>query len=326
MCFKFYIKFIFSFVLFTGIGFSCKNETSLEKHIAQINTQIKIERFDRLFDSVATENLPELKIAYPFMFSEKYTNSFWLAKKEDTLQKQLFNEVAKTFSNFHEIETEIEWLFNHIKYYFLDFNTPRVITITNDVDYRNKVIVTDTITLIALDNYLGSEHQFYSNIPNYIKANFKKSQVVVDLARAYSENYIYQPQRSTLLDEMIFLGKQLYFKELTIPFKTDAELIGYSESQLNWAIKNEAYIWRYFVERELLYSTDTKLLSRFINNAPFSKFYLEYIDAESPGRIGQYIGWQIVRAYMQHNKTPVDNMLKKSTDDIFNNSKFKPRK
>lgn len=309
MCFKFYIKFIFSFVLFTGIAFSCKNETSLEKHIAQINTQIKIERFDRLFDSVATENLPELKIAYPFMFSEKYTNSFWLAKKEDTLQKQLFNEVAKIFSNFHEIETEIEWLFNHIKYYFLDFNTPRVITITNDVDYRNKVIVTDTITLIALDNYLGSEHQFYSNIPNYIKANFKKSQVVVDLARAYSENYIYQPQRSTLLDEMIFLGKQLYFKELTIPFKTDAELIGYSESQLNWAIKNEAYIWRYFVERELLYSTDTKLLSRFINNAPFSKFYLEYIDAESPGRIGQYIGWQIVRAYMQHNKTPVDLSL-----------------
>ena len=326
MCFKFYIKFIFSFFLLIGVALSCKKETSLEKHIAEINTQITTERFDRLFASVTTENLPKLKTAYPFMFSKKYKDSFWLAKKEDTLQKQLFNEVAKTFTNFQEIENEIEWLFNHIKYYFLDFNTPRVITITNDVDYRNNVIVTDTIILIALDNYLGSEHPFYTNIPNYLKANFKKSQVVVDLAKAYSEKYIYQPQRRTLLDEMIFYGKQLYFEELTIPFKTEAELIGYSESQLNWAIKNEEYIWRYFVERELLFSTDAKLPSRFINNAPFSKFYLESIDAESPGRIGQYVGWQIVRAYMQNNEATLNDMLKKSTDDIFNNSKFKPRK
>ena len=80
------------------------------------------------------------------------------------------------------------------------------------------------------------------------------------------------------------------------------------------------------MERELLYSTDSKLPGRFINPAPFSKFFLEGIDAASPGRLGQYIGWQIVRAYMLNNEVSLRDMLIMSTEDIFNNSKFKPRK
>ncbi|WP_034043458.1 gliding motility lipoprotein GldB [Wocania ichthyoenteri] len=305
---------------------SCKRDNALQQSIAKINTDIAVERFDRLFAEATSEDLPKLKQAYPFMFSEKYSDSFWLAKKADTLQIQLFNEVDKTFSVFNDIETEIESLFNHLKYYFQEFNPPRIITVTNDVRYRNKVIVTDTITVIALDNYLGSEHEFYSSIHKYIRANLTKEQIVVNLAGEYAKKYIYQQPKKTLLDEMIYFGKQLYFKDAVIPFKTDAERIGYSPKQLNWAIANESYIWRYFVERELLFSTDSKLPGRFINPAPFTKFYLEEIDADSPGQLGQYIGWQIVRAYMKQNDVSLKDMLIKSTEDIFNNTKFKPRK
>jgi hypothetical protein len=125
---------------------------------------------------------------------------------------------------------------------------------------------------------------------------------------------------------MIYFGKQLYFKDVMIPFKTEAARIGYNQQQLDWAIANESYIWRYFIEHELLFSTETKLSGRFITPAPFSKFYLEDIDAESPGRLGQYIGWQIVRAYMENNDVSLKDMLIKSPEEIFNNSKFKPRK
>ncbi|WP_418602929.1 gliding motility lipoprotein GldB [Hwangdonia sp.] len=314
---------LFSVVLLT---ISCKKDNTLQKNIAKINTDIKIERFDRLFAEADSKELPKLKQAYPFMFSEKYSDSFWIAKKADTLQIQLFNEVDIAFTNFNDVETEIESLFNHLKYYFPEFNPPRIITVTNDVDYRNRVIVTDTIAVIALDNYLGSDHEFYGAIPKYIRAHFNKEQLVVDLADAYAKKYIYQSQKRTLLDEMIYSGKLLYFKDKVIPFKTDAERMGYSPEQLTWAIANESYIWRYFVERELLFSTDSKLPSRFINPAPFTKFYLEEIDADSPGRLGQYIGWQIVRAYMQQNDVALKDMLIKSTEDIFNNTKFKPRK
>lgn len=315
---------IFAVLLIVVI--SCGKDNTLEQEIAKVNTDISVERFDMLFGEATEGNLPELKRAYPFMFSEKFPDSFWIAKKKDTIQQELFTEVAKVFPNVDEVEMDIESLFNHLKYYFPEFNIPRVITTTSMVDYRNRVIVTDTIAIIALDNYLGKEHFFYQEIQKYIRKNFEAKQIVVDLASEYAGRYIYQPQRKTLLDEMVYFGKQLYFKDIMLPNVSEAERMGYSESELEWARANEHYIWRYFIERELLYSTDTKLPSRFINPAPFSKFYLEEIDTDSPGRLGQYIGWQIVRAYMKNNEVSIKDMLQMKPEDIFNNSKFKPHK
>ncbi len=326
MSFKFSMKPILLFLLVVMIAVSCKKDKALEHEIAKLKSDVQIERFDRLFAQVTANKLPDIKRAYPFMFSEKYPDSFWLAKTKDTLQIQLFNEVDKVFANIEDTEIEIESLFNHIKYYFPEFSPPRIITTTNDVDHRNRIIVTDTITVIALDSYLGSTHEFYGGIANFLKANLNKAQIVVDLANEYAKKYTYHPERKTLLDEMIYFGKLLYFKDVMVPFKTEAERIGYTEAQLNWAITNESYIWRFLVSRELLFSTDSKLPRRFINPAPFSKFYLEGVDADSPGRLGQYIGWQIVRAYMEQNDASLKDMLIKNTEDIFNNSKFKPRK
>ena len=326
MTLKFYTKQALFFLIIPTVIFSCKKDSGLESDIAKINIDAHIERFDQLFAKVSEASLPNLKTAYPFMFSEKFKDSFWMFKASDTLQIQLFNEIEKTFLNFEETEFEIESLFNHLKYYFPEFYPPRVITTSSDVDYRNRVIVTDTIAVIALDNYLGSNHKFYENIPKYLREDLKKEQIVVDVAGEYAKKYIYQQPSKTFLDDMISYGKQLYFKDVMIPFKTEAERIGYTQAQLDWAMANESYIWRYFIERELLFSTDLKLSGRFITPAPFSKFYLEDIDAESPGRLGRYIGWQIVKAYMQQNDVSLKDMLLKSPEEIFNNSKFKPRK
>ena len=308
------------------IATSCKKDNALEHEIAKINTDVQIERFDQLFAQVNINKLRHLKKAYPFMFSARYSDSLWIAKTKDTLQIQLFQEVDKVFSDTKGLETEIESLFNHLKYYFPEFNPPRIITTTNDVDHRNRIIVTDTITVIALDSYLGTHHEFYGGIANFLKSNLNKEHIVVDFANEYAKKYTYHPGRNTLLDEMIYFGKLLYFKDVMIPFKSEAERIGYTETEIKWAIANESYIWRYFVSRELLFSTDSKLPGRFINPAPFSKFYLEGLDTDSPGRLGQYIGWQIVRAYMEQNDVSLKDMLIKSTEDIFNNTKFKPRK
>jgi gliding motility-associated lipoprotein GldB len=316
---------VFFLSLFIVI-FSCKKEDNQEQEIHKISMELKIERFDQLFGQVNTDKLPKLQKDYPFMFSKKYADSFWLAKAKDTLQIKLLQEVSKVFPDMKEQEGEIKSLFQHIKFYFPEFKSPRVITTTSFVDYRNRIIVTDTITLISVDTYLGSDHEFYQGIQKYIRQDFNKNHIAVDLASEYAKKYIFQGQNKTLLDEMIYFGKQLYFEDKVIPFKTEAERIGYTEEQLEWARANESYVWRYFVERELLFSTDSKLPGRFINPAPFSKFYLEEIDSQSPGRLGQYMGWQIVRAYMENIEVTLKDMLLASPEEIFNNSKFKPRK
>ena len=193
------------------------------------------------------------------------------------------------------------------------------------MDYRNKTIVTDSIVLIALDTYLGADHDFYGGLSKYLRQNFESSQIVSDLATQYAEQHIFQTRRKTLLDEMIYFGKILYFKDIMIPFKEDEEKLGYTKEQLEWAITNESNIWRFFVEKESLFDSSPKLVERFINPAPFSKFNLE-LDGESPGRLGQYMGWQIVRAYMKNNDATLQQLLEADAEDIFNNSRFKPRK
>ena len=304
---------------------ACKEDNQLESEISKIDVNVNVERFDLAFAAAKSSDLPNLKATYPFLFSERVPDSIWVERINDSLQKELSSEVKKAYSNFDDVQHDIKSLFQHLKYYDKAFKEPRVITVTSEVDYRNKTIVTDTIVLISLDTYLGTDHHFYEGIQRFLTLRMKRSQIVSDLAADYSENYIYQSKPKTLLDDMIYYGKKLYFKDKMIPFKSDAEKIGYSEEQLDWVTENESEVWRYFIERELLFSTDNSLAGRFIADAPFSKFYLE-LDAESPDRVGQYIGWQIVRSYMKNNEVNFMDMLQMNAEDIFNNSKFKPRK
>lgn len=252
-------------------------------------------------------------------------DSIYLAQLKDTIQIELLEEVEKTFPDFNSKTTKIKQLFKHIKYYKPLFKTPRVLTLTNGVDYRNKIIVNDSLVLISLDCYLGKDHRFYQSFPRYIATNLSSNQIISDLAEEYAKQNIFQPKRRTFLEDMIFFGKQLYFKDLMIPFESDAQKIGYSQEQLDWAIANEAQIWSYFIEKELLYSTDPKLASRFLALAPFSKFYKE-IDNESPGRIGQFIGWQIVKFYAKNNDTSPMEILNLDPQTLFENSFYKPKK
>lgn len=305
--------------------FSCENESKIENEISKIDIDFTIERFDKAFAEANPKNLTQLKQTFPFLFSKHIPDSIWINRMNDTLQNELSNEVKLKFPNLSEVEHDIQSLFQHLKYYDKTFSEPRIITLISDVDYRNKTIVTDTIVLIALDTYLGNDHIFYGGIQSYLRQNFEEEQVVCDLATNYAKKYSYQSQRKTLLDEMVYFGKSLYFKDKMIPFKSDMEKIGYTLDQFTFAEENEQYIWRYFIEKEMLYSTDNDLSSRFIAPAPFSKFYLE-LDSESPGRLGQFIGWKIVRSYMENNDISLMDMLQKDAIEIFNNANYKPAK
>ncbi|MDO7575639.1 MAG: gliding motility lipoprotein GldB, partial [Flavobacteriaceae bacterium] len=113
---------------------------------------------------------------------------------------------------------------------------------------------------------------------------------------------------------------------LMLPQTSDAIKISYSQEQVDWVHDNERYMWQYFIENELLYKTQSSLFLRFIEPAPFSKFYLE-IDNETPGKVGQWIGWQIVRSYMEKNPdTALEKLFETPAMELFNQSNYKPAK
>lgn len=316
---------IYQIVVCLIVFVSCQKQNKLEQEIAKISIETKVDRFDQIFAQAVAEDLPSLKKRYSYLFPKQYPDSVWVAQMQDTLQLELNKEVAEKFPDFSEERLELESVFQHMKYYFPKKPTPKIITKTSYVDYRNKVIYTDSLVLISLDTYLGKEHKFYEGIQEFISKKFEKEMIASDVVAAFAKNIIPFNGNRTFLSWMILYGKELYLKDALIPFKTDAQKIGYTNEELAWAMENESEVWRYFVERDLLFSTDADLRTRFIEPAPFSKFYLE-LDADSPGQLGHYIGWQIVRAYMDNNDVSLDELLYAKPDEIFNNSKFKPKK
>ncbi|TRO65637.1 gliding motility lipoprotein GldB [Christiangramia sabulilitoris] len=305
--------------------FSCNNQSEIEAEIDKIDADFKLIRFDREFAAASEETLPALKTKYPFLFPEHYPDSVWVQKLNDSIQQEIEVEVEKVFSEFSVENDELHSLFQHVKYYFPDFQVPDVITVTSEVDYKNKTIYTGDYLFVALDTYLGTEHNFYLGIQEFLKKNFRKEQIVSDAAGEIAGNFVPKAEARTFLAHMLYYGKLLYLKDKFIPFKEDAEKIGYTEEELEWAKANEAQIWRYFVENELIFDTDSELYSRFLYPAPFSKFYLE-LDAESPPMLGQYIGWNIIRSYMEKNDVSIKRMLNTPAEEIFNKANYKPKK
>ena len=304
---------------------SCANNSKVEQEIEAIPMDISVERFDQIFMNSTEKTLPGLKAKYAFLFQKQTPDSIFLNRTKDPIQKLIQRAVDSVFGDFSATEEALISLYKHIKYYKPSLKTPRLISVYSDVDYRNKVIVTDSIVLISIDNYLGSNHEFYDSFYNYIKKNLKKDQLVMDLADTYAARWINQPKRTTFLEKLIYQGKKLYLKDLWVPSAEDFTKIGYSSDEWQWANENEFYIWQYFIENELLYSTDPKLGTRFITPAPFSRFNLE-LDSESPGALGQYIGWKIVRSYVKNNDISLLNLLQMDAQTIFKNAKYKPKR
>lgn len=303
---------------------SCDKKNKVENAVTAIPLNIKVTRFDKIFFETPPQDLEKVKKEFPYFFPDGVENSVWLSKMQDPLWRELYVEVQKKYGDFDAVKKEVETLFKHIKYYFPKTKTPKVITIISEMDYKSKAIYADSLVVISLELYLGKNHKFYQ-FPNYLKQNFEERQITPDIVSSFAGLKISPVVEKDLLSQMIYYGKQLYLKDLLLPDYTDAEKMGYSPEQISWCQENESYMWRYFIEKEMLYSNDQKLISRFINPAPFSKFYLE-IDNESPGQVGAWIGWQIVRSFVQNNDMPLANVLKTNAKEIFVKSKYKPKK
>jgi gliding motility-associated lipoprotein GldB len=311
-------------VLLSLFFLCCDQKSKVEKAVEEIPVDIQVKRFDKVFFESKPEDLQKVKEEFPYFFPEGNDDNVWIDKMRDPIWREVYEEVQKKYSNIEPVRQDFTSLFQHLKYYFPEIKTPKLVTVIGEMDYEAKAIYADTLVVVALELYLGKEHKFYQ-FPNYLKENFEQKQIMPDIVSSFAYRNIPAYSDKDLLSQMIFEGKQLYAKDLLLPEYTDAEKIGYTPEQIKWCEENEAYMWRYLIEKELLYSIDPKLTTRFVAPAPFSKFYLE-IDNESPGRVGSWIGWQMIRSYMKNNNVTLAQMFKTDPKEIFEKAKYKPKK
>ncbi|WP_298879129.1 gliding motility lipoprotein GldB [uncultured Polaribacter sp.] len=311
------------FVLFSF--FSCKLESKHTIDVSNINANLSIDRYEVDFYSASKDSLKNLKNKYPYLFPVEFTDSIALAKISNKDEQELFLESQKIYKNISNLDSQLTSLFKYVKYYNPKFRSPKVVTMLSNIDYENRVIYADSLLFISLDSYLGSKHKFYADYPKYIKQNNTDKNIIIDVANSIINKQLLSISNRSFISKIIYEGKKMYLLDMYVNGVSDSIKIGYSEEKMQWATYNEEDIWKYFIERKLLFSTDTKLNKRFIDNAPFSKFYLEN-DSDSPGRIGVWLGWQIVRSFMQNNDVSLQELLIIDSEELFNKSKYKPKK
>jgi gliding motility-associated lipoprotein GldB len=317
---------IFIVLSFFLITIGCEDNNSKESEILSIPMELIIERFDKMFHLASADDIPELKKTYPFLFPSKFNDSVWIKRQKDSLQLLLLENVEQKFVSMAPLEDDLEYLFKHLKYYFPKTPTPRVIGVINNVDYQSKTIYTDSLLLISLDTYLGTDHHLYEGIPQYVRQEMDDKFLTSHVASKFAAKKIPPTKDRSLLSQMIYFGKQVYLKEWVLPQSSDAQKMGYTDEQIQWVIDNEVYMWQYFVQKQLLYNTDPSLDQRFIEPAPFSKFYLE-IDNESPGSVGVWMGWQIIKSFMnRYPDTEINALLNLPAQTLFSKSNYKPKK
>ncbi len=307
------------------ITHSCKKELKIPAEILAINAPVNIDRFDQAFNQLNEKSLDSLQEKYPFLFPIKYSQEFWLHKSKDTLQQELKNEVYKVFPNTQELEEDLTLLYKHLKFYYPTIKVPKIISIISEIDYKNRILLRKELLLISLDSYLGKDHYFYGDISKYISNDFEKNQILIDVAQEYAKKIFPRPDGRDFMSQMILYGKRQYLLQQLLPKRNLAQVFSYTKEELKWNQVNESEIWRYLIEKDLLYSTDRNLLPRFLYPAPFSKFYMSY-DTQSPDRVGQYIGYRIVNSFMQNNNVSLPSLKEIDSKTIFTQSRFKPKK
>ena len=75
---------------------------------------------------------------YPFLFPSNFNKEEWVNIKNDSLRKFIFNESIKKYDD-KKLNREISALYSNLSNQFLDFNSPKIITLNNGIDYQFKI-------------------------------------------------------------------------------------------------------------------------------------------------------------------------------------------
>ncbi len=323
--------------------FSCHSKKN-SPDVSDIKINIKTIRFENVFFYIDTTNtLMELgKTTNEF----SNFNAFFLSKLlnldprlPDSIASNIINQFIIAykpiydtsqiiFKDFSKYENEIKSGLQYLKYYYPNYKTPnQIITYIGPLDGYGDII-TPNAFVIGIQHHLGKNASYYNTsivsetYPPYISARFEPSYISINcMKNVVLDLYPEAFEEKSLVVQMIEKGKRLYMLEMLLPEKSEYQLIGYTQKQMDDCNANEASIWNLFIQNNLLQSTDYNLIRNYIGDSPKTQ---ELGDA-SPGNIGSYVGWKIVRKYMSKNsEIKLNELMTKDADEILSEAKYKP--
>ena len=333
--------FIILTILISIMAISCQRSKTykdkLQVHHEHLEPQkLHIKNYSKALFSIDTANFAEglkaMQDEFPIFLEGDLDNvnavKFIKEFATDTFCVRVNDMAEKRFSDISNLSKDIKAVYQRFSYYYPEIRVPYdTYLYISGIDYEMPaVMIQEGGILVSLDFYLGNEDKIYDYIgmPRYRSTRCQPSYITRDIAESLYHTYVNKRQyQKDVLTEMIKAGKQLYFIEALNPSLPDSILLGYSEKQMNWAEQYEGDVWASIIGNQMLYAKGAEIFRSLFGDAPFTQAFSN----ESPARLGEYIGLQIIRSYMNNNDVSLQEMLNDNdTHRIFQASQYKPRK
>lgn len=306
-----------------------------KRAVRQVN--VSVVRYEQALFALDTNHLAEgvkkLYGSYPEILISKncWQNKAMIqglkAYLKDPIIQEIYKDSQKQFPDLKSLEKELTGAFKIYLTHFPNDSVPRIYTTIPGIDLSSpSVFGYDNSLIISLDMYLGENYKHYAaaGMPKFIARRCTPDRIALD---CFSKGVVYQhlPDKTllTLLDNMIYEGKKMFFTQTMFPNTKELDILGYTKEQYEWAQQYEGQIWQYFIEKNLIYSKNEDDVRRMIDETPFTRDF----GNKSAGRIGIFIGLQIVKDYMaKHPEITLDLLMKQDDAQAFlKESGYKPK-
>lgn len=340
---KFTVRYRILSGLLAGIV-ACSSPQKKVPDVSGISVPFEVQRFDRdLFTMDTTQmvaSLDSLQEKYGSFLNDYLFNILGLTPEPDSVPakvklfmhdyRPIYDSVQQHFPDTKAVEKEVLRGMKLMRHYFPAYKLPeKMICFVGPMDGVSNVITASGLT-VGLQQGLGKDFSLYHSeyvqqiYPEYISRRFEPAYIPVNCMRNLIEDCFWTRNAGNppLIEQMVELGKRLYVLDLLLPESADSVKTGYTQAQLDGCYENEALIWNYFVRNDLLYITDPLQTRDYVEDGPKTAALGE----DSPGKIGQFVGWQIVKKWMENhaNVTP-KQLMETPARQIFEEAKYKPR-
>lgn len=339
----FFIIFIISFSTFTNC-ISDKDKNIPD--VSGVEVEVKINRFEQDLFAIDTNKVADgiaaLEKKYPDFTDFYLTRALQIKKPWDTtgayreytkgfltypFVKELVHKVDSVYGDFSYVEKELEKGLTFYKYYFPEKEIPEFYTFISEFSYGIAIPPKGNSVAIGLDLFLGPDYQPYYypplSLPKYITRTNNKKHLATKVMKGIVEDLTGPVKGNKFIDHIIQNGKKMYILDHLMPYQPDSIKLGYTAQQTAWVNAFELDIYGHFLKEEMMFSDNLQSSKSLISPAPKSAGLTE----ESPGEVGNWIGWQIVKAYMKrHPETTMQALIgMDDMQEILTKARYKPR-
>ncbi|MFK8056212.1 MAG: hypothetical protein AB8F78_08860 [Saprospiraceae bacterium] len=334
-------RFCFLILLFSFAA--CTPDGPPVPDVSALTVDLKVRRFE--YDLAAASQLDStqngaqvLREAYPVFFDSiwlelllpgkgrLYDSAMVVAWQRQPSLRKILDSVQIAFPLSEQAwERDLAQAFKYAKHYFPEKPTPSVVTYPSELSL-GAFTYGDNLLGIGLDFYLGNGFSAYDPmvIPRYIQRSMNADHIASRAMEAWISEYIGDAPGDRMLDRMLHNGKMLYIKARLLPHVADTAVLGFSKDQLAWLESNELEMWAHYLDKELLYETNTSLIGKHVGPSPNAPG----MPPEAPGGNANWVGMRIIEQYVARRPDLDLQGLIDANDSqrILTESKYKPKR